>query len=413
MTLSYSPYASDIDLAPEMHSNPNYNLPDQAGYNACQSYAAALGLEIKHNRAGLPILVNRLQTYRGAMFWGLSGVGGNNGASVGNVARTWSSEGVPTNTSFYDIYQAPTPAEVANAAQYMSAVIDGVPYIRSGAAINDTIETLHMQFDRGETAIATFRLTASFDSDVRYQSNWRASQWDGSYATGGPSRGEHVVTLLGIDMVAGRVLAANHWGEDWGDGGFFGIPFDKFLVGSQGCVTQLHWIKQCAVPAVPFRTAPNAVPMGLTSIQQHAFDNAMKAELAQAYGNTANWPAALFRAVELKLTPAQFEDFAPVLGGLPRGTVRSYIDQSIIQDPGFDWVKTYDQAIRYELALAAGGADPVNAAVNRAIALKLSDKLFEMHAPLGGGIGAPRGIVREFVDRGDLPDPGFRWEAGA
>lgn len=407
MTL-YSPYAPDIDLAPQMHSNPNYTLPDQAGYNACQSFAGALGLEIEHERAGQPIHVNRLQTYRGAMFWGLGGVGNNNGASVDNVGRTWSVDGVPTNTSFYNIYNDPSPAEKDNAAQYKGVVIEGVPYIRSGAAKDNAIETIHMLLDRGKTLFATFRLTASFDNDVRYQSNWRTNQWDGSYATGGPSRGDHVVPLLGIDMAAGRVLAANHWGEDWADGGFFGFPFDKFLAGPQGCVTSLHWIKQCAVAPVPVRTVANAKPTGFTIDQQQAFDLAMKQELAAAFAG-ANWSAALIRAAQLKLTPGQFEAYAPVPNGLPAGTVRSYIDLGYITDPGFDWVKSYDEAIMAELATAFSANGDIGQTIARAVALKQTDKQFEMYAP--GGLA--RGISREYVDRGDIPDPGFRWEIGA
>lgn len=337
----YSPYPDFIDLVPEMQTNPYEAPPNQTGYNACQTYAVAIALEAQHKRAGAPIKVNRSALYYMAKMFSMGGAGGNNGASVSAVGQALAIYGVPTHPTYHDMgdMYTPPPKEVFDqAALYKGVVVETIPYIRSGAAKDNTIETLHMMFARGYGAIFTFRLNESFDNNAGGYWDWKQTNWDGSYATGGSSRGDHVVTGFGIDMASQRVLAANHWGEYWGDGGFFGIPFDKFLQGPQGCVTQIHFIKVSAVNAVGVPYV-NAIPTSLTPTQQNKHDLWIKQELLAAFnsGGGGNWVAALLRGVALGLSDKQFEMHAPALGGLPRGTLREFVDRGDIQDPGFRW----------------------------------------------------------------------------
>jgi len=333
----YSPYSRVIDLVPGMQTNPHEAPAEQFWYNGCQTWTGSLLLEVEHVRAGQPIDVNRVQSYRGAQL--RSGQVINNGASVDQLGSAWAADGVPTNTTFWDMYSEPTQAEKDNARQYMGVEIAGVPYIRSGPAMDNTIETIHMLLDQGHGIFGTFRMTADFDNNAYYFRNWREMNWDSSYATGGPSRGDHVVAILGIDMDYGQVMFANHWGVDWGDGGFGGAPFEKFLQGPQGCFTQLHYIKHCAVNPVGVRTVPNAFPSLLTPDQQGARVSALKLELTAAYAaahaaaptgtnpDIAGWLAALARGGELRCSDKEFEASAPGLNPLPRGTVREFVDR--------------------------------------------------------------------------------------
>lgn len=332
----YSPYPDFVDLVPAMNV-----IQHQGSLNKCQTYASALGLEIKHQRAGSLITVNRDTLYWIAKFASLGSDNGDNGARVEDLARGLQIYGVPTDMTwrdYGDMYTDPPAAILNQARLYSGVVIEGVPYIRSGPAIDNTIETLRMLFARGEPVIATFRLNESFDNNAGGYWDWKQTQWDGSYGSGGTSRGDHVVLLLGIDMASGRVLAANSWGESWGDGGFFGIPFDKFLSGPQGCVTNLQYIRVCAVqPVISHNVMTNPVPTSITTAQQERFAQRAIAKLRAAY--TANgWPGALGTADLMGLCDKQFEMWAPPIDGspgygLPRGIVLDLTNSGQIQMP--------------------------------------------------------------------------------
>ena len=324
----YTPYAREIDLVPGMTESPSYTTPDQSGYNACQSFGSAFALEGHHLRAGDPITVKRLATFRLAMDRSLGGYVGNNGAKVDDVALAWSQAGVPTGPGDVSPWE-PVPADVlANAALYKGVALDNMPYISSGPAINDAIESIFMWLDRGFFIAGTLRDTRSLHDDARGQYNWKTMDWDGSYAT--YTGAEHVVTICGGSRAAGRFLFANHW-AGWGDGGFGGAPFDKFLPGPQGCFTNLQIIKACRVQPVGVRTMPNPVPTALTTPQQAAYEAEVRAKLQAAF-NVNGWPGALGTAVLMGLSDKQFEIYAPGPTGvptpLPRGTVLELVNSS-------------------------------------------------------------------------------------
>lgn len=338
----YSPYPQASDLVPGMHTNPDAAPPSQGSFNKCQTYAFALALEIMHQRAGSPIRVNRDTLYWIAKFASMGGDNGDNGAAVTALARGLQLFGVPTETTwrdYGDMYTDPPPEIQAQARLYSGVQVETIPYIRSGPARDNTIETLRMLFAQGKPVIATFRLNESFDNNAGGYWDWRQTQWDGSYATGGSSRGDHVVTLLGDDVASGRILAANHWGEHWGDGGFFGFTYDKFLQSSpQRCVDSLQYISACAVQPIPsFNVMTNPVPTALTTEQQQRFATRAIAKLRAAY--TANsWPGALGTAELMGLSDKQFEMWGPSLTnptghGLPRGIVLDLQNSGQIQMP--------------------------------------------------------------------------------
>jgi hypothetical protein len=329
----YTPYAAEIDLVPDMTNSPTYSTPDQSGYNACQSFGGAFALEGHHLRAGQPITVKRLATYRMAKEFSLSSPSSNNGASVENVASAWRAYGVPTGPGDVSPWEALPADVVSNAAQYKGVVLEPMPYINSGPAKDDTIESIFMWLDRGYFIIGTLRDTRSLHDHARGYWNWRDMDWDGRY----DGEAQHVVTICGGSRQHGRFLFANHW-ANWGDGGFGGAPFDKFLQGPQGCFTNLQIIKNCRVQPVGVRTVPNPVPTSLSSPQLAKWEARVISALRTAKQQN-DWPGALGTAhLYLKLSDKQFEMYAPALDGgpghgLPRGTVRQYQDAGIVTMP--------------------------------------------------------------------------------
>lgn len=329
-----NPYTPSIDLVPEMQSNPAFYPPNQSGYNACQYFSCSLSAEAEHRRAGKPIVINRQAGYFMTKEVGYSGGFGNNGAPVDDVSKAWQIFGIcthPTWTDSGNYNQRPPPEVYENAALYKGASVDYMPYIRSGPARDDIIQSIHAHLQRGKLPVAKMRMTASFDNDAGQASNWLQSDWDGSYATGGAGRGDHIVTICGIDLGAKRLLAANHWGENWGDGGFFGVPFDKVLPGPQQCFDIFYLVNNLRVQPVGVPMS-HPVPTSLTPDQLAAFEAEVKRKLSGAYA-AGGWPGALGTAVFMGLSDKQFEMYAPVLGGLPRYTVRTQVDAG----NGLEW----------------------------------------------------------------------------
>lgn len=339
---TYSPYHPEPDLVPDMTSAGTYP-PLQGPYNACQTFGGDFALSGLHRRAGVPIEINRMASFRMAMDRSLGGYVGNNGATVDNLAAAWASLGVPTQPLSYNSPWDPIDQEVRdNAARYKGVVIEPIRYISQGPAKNDVIETLFQHFDRGDFVIGTIRDTRSLHDDARGQSNWHSMDWDGSYAS--DTGMAHVVTFCGGSRQHGRILFANWW-ENWGDGGFGGAPFDKFLMGPQGCVNVLHVVRTPRAKPVGVRTVPNAFPTPFTIEQQGANNLAIKAKLEQAFlaahsaapagtnPEMEGYKAALVRGGELNISDKQFEASAPGLQPLPRGTIRSLVDAGEIPWP--------------------------------------------------------------------------------
>lgn len=327
----YNPYPKIIDLLPGVDS-----LPNQGASNKCQTFSFALALETLHKRAGSIIQVNR-----DAMYWLAknSGNGGNNGdigARMMDVGAAASTYGVSTHPAWRDNGDLDTdpPQDVIDqAGLYRGVAISGVPYIRSGPAVDDAVMTLIMLLARGDIPIGTFNLTDSFYNSAGGYSNFRDTNWN---AADGSWRGEHVVPFFGVDFDRGVFMAANHWGEYWGDGGFFGVPFDKIVAGPQRCFTSLCYISACAVQPVPVHNImTNPVPTALTAPQFADYEAAVVAELRRVFVLNS-WPGVLGTGALLKLSDKQVEMYAPALDGgpghgLPRGIIRSLVDSGGIQ----------------------------------------------------------------------------------
>jgi C1A family cysteine protease len=75
-----------------------------------------------------------------------------------------------------------------------------------------------------------------------------------------PCQGGHAVCAVGYDMDAKTVLVRNSWGEGWGQGGYFTMPFDYI---SNPALAQDFWtirrvealqpLKQCVVVTAMFK----------------------------------------------------------------------------------------------------------------------------------------------------------------
>lgn len=82
------------------------------------------------------------------------------------------------------------------------------------------------------------------DGMYSLRGEWKTHQWN----TSTPDLGLHEVVVIGYDDTSQRFLCQNSWGKYWGDGGFFGIPYDYVPK-----VTTEYWIlSKLDVPYIPF-----------------------------------------------------------------------------------------------------------------------------------------------------------------
>lgn len=76
----------------------------------------------------------------------------------------------------------------------------------------------------GVPVVFAFNVTTDF-YNLRDKRNWREHTWD---VYGPVGQTDHWVCIVGFDDEAQRFLVENSWGPEWGDGGFFGLPYASF-----------------------------------------------------------------------------------------------------------------------------------------------------------------------------------------
>ncbi len=139
------------------------------------------------------------------------------------------------------------------------------------------------------------------------------------------STGQHYVCIVGFDDAAGRWLVENSWGSDWGDGGFFGVPYASF----QSLTESLQHLNQ--TPVEPLKTEGYTVPAYMLIADKAAFTDrskdALLALLMASFGNGVQ--ALLAECVKWGVSDKHLETIA----GWDRGSVRAFK----ADNPGLDW----------------------------------------------------------------------------
>ncbi len=140
------------------------------------------------------------------------------------------------------------------------------------------------------------------------------------------TRGQHYVSIVGYDDDAGRFLAENSWGQGWGDGGFFGIPYDRMPILTES----LQHFNQ--TPIEPKRLEGYTVPALVLTSQKAAFADrakaAMLAHLMDAF-STGGAQRLIDECVRWGVSDLYLE----LLAGWDRGAVRAFKHDN----PGLSW----------------------------------------------------------------------------
>lgn len=215
-----------VDMRPQMP--PVY---DQGQLGSCTGNACAAALAYARRMQGLPdIAPSRLMLYYDARALENS-VGSDSGAQIRDVVKGAAARGAcPEDVWPYDekMFAAEPSAEAQAAGLKERAV--GYRRVKQDLA---HVRACLAGLDPIILGIACY---SSFESDEVAATGIVPMPKDGEQAMGG-----HCVLLVGYDDDKEQVLVRNSWGEEWGLGGYFWLPYD--YVGSPDLSCDLWTIR--------------------------------------------------------------------------------------------------------------------------------------------------------------------------
>jgi C1A family cysteine protease len=200
---------------------------NQGQVGSCVANASCEAMEFLERRGAKDTLYSRLYLYaRTRQFEGTS-LSEDSGSQIRDAVRILAADGVCLEATWpYDPPEQrfmldPTPNCDEEAAQHKALM-----YYRCV-----DLYTIKMSLHQGFPVIYGFDVPSSMDSDAVAQSG--LLPFDPSES----SIGGHAVLAVGYDdskvigSSTGALLTQNSWGEDWGQGGFFYLPYDFFTHG--------------------------------------------------------------------------------------------------------------------------------------------------------------------------------------
>ena len=146
------------------------------------------------------------------------------GAEIRDGIKTLFTLGVCPETDWpYDITQfAVKPPDEC----YKNAAFDrSVQYYR----VDQTLEQLTASIRHGFPVVFGFTVFESFESETVADTGVMPMPQAGEKVLGG-----HCVVMVGYDNEKQAVLCRNSWSENWGDGGYFWMPYE-FITNSEYC----------------------------------------------------------------------------------------------------------------------------------------------------------------------------------
>lgn len=190
-------------------------VQDQGELGSCTAHATVAMLEHNQIEIGQPLTpLSRLFAYYNARVVENS-AGSDSGAALRDVIASLASQGVCQESDWpYDPAQfavRPTDACYAEAANAKISV-----YARL-----TTLDDMLVCLASGHPFVFGFTVYQSFESKEVAATGIVNMPGSAESALGG-----HAVCAVGYDQDAARFIIRNSWGPDWGQAGYFTMPFD-------------------------------------------------------------------------------------------------------------------------------------------------------------------------------------------
>ncbi len=217
---------------------------NQGPENSCKAYSLQSAMECMFDRSGDPNWVGKRVSAKFMHNIGRYNAGTINTESgltdwhISDSLRRYGfclEQDYPEYTS---IYEVPGIAAQIKAQAVAPVFYEMIPYVD-----DDPWKSLVRSIDFGVPIVITVNMTQGLQDSTGV---WHDMNHDGSAST----LYEHSMTVVGYHRTKKVALAENSWGPGWGDGGFCGIPADKFNQGPQRCVTHMWRLEKIPVRPV-------------------------------------------------------------------------------------------------------------------------------------------------------------------
>lgn len=297
---------SSVDLRADL--DQVYNQSDTA---ACGPHAVVNALDTIYDNLGQSRRFSRFHLW----WWSrvLAGTAGiNTGTTFEGMSDAIARYGMLDEALCpWDRWPASVPAEGEK----------GFSLVRTFASDRRYLEVKHL-LSMGVPVIWLMKVTESFYDRSKDGKPWQTHDMqldlDRQFAM-------HFVTIQGYDDAAGRWLVENSWGPQWGDGGFFGVPYDKFTSLTEGL---MHFN---VLPVNPKPVSGYTMNPYLNSAESSAFVQRSKEQLKHALTDASAGGAQSI--IDCAVRWGVSDKHLEVLFSLPRGFIRQFR----VDNPGLNW----------------------------------------------------------------------------
>lgn len=212
-----------------------------------------------------------------------------------------------------------------NGVQLGTEVVKGLQLIRTYVSDSSYKELKHL-LSMGVPIVWEMKVTPDMQA-LADKRDWRTHQIGTDTSA---SSGQHYVCIVGFDDSAQRWLVENSWGSNWGDGGFFGVPYASF----QSLTESIQHFNQ--TPIQPKKTEGYSMPAYMLTSEKAAFvdrsKDALMAHLMASFNDGVQ--SLIDECIKWGVSDKHLETIA----GWERGAVRGFrADNPGLRWDGFVW----------------------------------------------------------------------------
>ena len=304
----------------------------QGPINACKAYSIKAAMEAMADRdpahAGMRLSAMFLHNLSRQLAGNLNM---DTGATDWNAQDALHRYGICLEQDFQtqSISEVPGLVPMLKAQRLGPVDYQPIPYVDIPDWQNSAWPSVCRSIDFGFPVVITVNMTPGL---VNSRGVWHEMNHDAS----APTLYEHSMTVVGYHRTKNIALVENSWGPAWGDGGFCGLPLDKFNQGPQQCVKQIWRLEKfIAKPKKVDGFMPGAPVLTNAEARSFAYvnKNARVAALSEAL-ERGGWIAVRDECVRLGVSDKLVEeDF-----GLQRGDFQAWFNTHNIPQGAMIWL---------------------------------------------------------------------------